>query len=305
MLEILVERQISETKAGRIDEANAIAATKKQLAESERYLAAQEIVSLIGGRTTPFFQIRRETDSIEVLVFRDDAGKISQKSPVKNTREVSGPGKERGDTDAQTLGEFMGLDGGKADPLIYYHNSFDDKESKGVRWTGVKVKTGKDDEVGSYLKLTMDHPVNVMGTVDDCLPIRGSYRISGQFMLDTPKKTYNGLILHHGQGQRIGGEVIGSAKEGVWQTFSIESKALSPTDRMLVYFSRDPAKTGQQGLGDSLLFADLKVEILDRRSFVVRKFSPEGEVDRTEEEASAQPLFFEDRKILDVSKDND
>ena len=297
MLEILAERQISETKAGRIDEANAIAATKKQFAESESFLAAQEIVALFGGRSTPAFQVRRESDGIEVLIFYDDAGKISEKSPVKNTREASGVAKELGDTKARTFGEFMGLDGGKADPLIYYHNTFDDKESKGVRWTGLKLKTGEDDEVGSYLKLTIDHTVNVMGTIDNCLPIRGSYRISGQFMLDTPAKAYNGIILHHGQGKRISKDIITAKRERVWENFTIESKALSPTGRMMIYFSRDSEKTPQQALGDSLLLSDLKVEILDRRSFFVRKFSSDGSIEKSDEEPSKQALFFEDGHV--------
>jgi hypothetical protein len=120
MEEALEAQVTSLTKAGNLKEAQRAKELLEKIQKDPELAKARELPSRVtrSGRSRAGYLVRRNGDDLEVLVRYDSEGKISLKSPVENVVEQTGGKREKGKTNARTLGEFVGAGTGFSEVII-------------------------------------------------------------------------------------------------------------------------------------------------------------------------------------------
>lgn len=287
MLKLLGEEKITATQKGALDEARAARA----LARFKKS----------GSEAPVALRLRRYGDQIEVLVYYDAAGKVSLKSTIKNTIEETGGRKERGDTTATTLGEFVGAPGYQVDPYIALNHNFG-KAGDGVGAAQSDFEKNLRYKVGgeSGLQLTLiDKPINPYYAIKNLFPpltAPGSYRVSCSYYIPTGNKALDGFALYQGGGVRIGEHAF--TKRGEWTSHTVEGSSHTQETILRLY---PVFKVGQKMIdaaGESLVLGSLKVEHIRFSAFIHSRFNESGELTESFPALVDQELFIKNGKIL-------
>ncbi|MBN8458946.1 MAG: hypothetical protein J0M04_14015 [Verrucomicrobia bacterium] len=287
------------TKTGKID---AAVAAREELAKDQALTDARDLLKL-GGSTAkgkPALQLRRYGDNLEVLVYYDRAGKISMDSPVENTRERTGEGKELGDTKAKVLGEFVGAKGYTVDPYVAFDHIFDGKDIAGMIFLGLDHETGFDSEKEKGLKIsfTKGEAKYRCGILKGLLPPKasdGTVQITARYFIPKTNRTVDGLVVGPSSGKPLG-EVF--AAKGKWTRATTSGIAADELTSLFITLKRGDNASVKDTAGEYVVLGALKVEYTGFSAFVQRRFSDDGGAGDGRTEAAEQPASIVNGEIL-------
>lgn len=299
----LVRQMKILTKAGSIDEALKAKEIREALTNDEEIMDAKNLLKLAGliGEFRPAMRLRRFGDDIEVLVYYDASNKISMKSLVENVREETGGSNERGDTKATMLGEFVGAKGFKVDPLVSYHQVYDENDLEGFSLGEITAnyRHKEDGNVGVRLSL-VKKPTNPHGSIKGVLPpvlSKGTFRITTHYFVPRSNKEVLGFRFIHGAGNPIG--MRNFEDKGKWSKASVIAASTNKSDRLLFYFNMAEGKNYANAQDDYVVLQDMKVEQLKFSAYVCYKLGDQGKKQEESDDALKQALFILNGKFAD------
>lgn len=292
MEEALKSQITSLTKLGKLEEAQGARALLEKIQRDPELAKARELPSRVtqNGRSRAGFLVRRNGDNLEVLVRYDSEGKISLESPIENVVEQTGGKRERGRTDAKTLGEFVGAGLEVKESFV----ALDHTLGKGKLTPGeiYGVDVSFHDEEGTIYEIRkgvknayLGFP-NLLGTLSS----PATYRISGELKIPQENKTLSGLFFRHGNSQ---GTVLGQqiTATGNWQTVTREGAGGAPLPLLRIHFSGFKLSDMKQVWGDRVILKNLRVEFIKFSAHIVEQYGASGETIINENESSKQKLL--------------
>ncbi|MGC6426481.1 MAG: hypothetical protein ACON5H_05730 [Akkermansiaceae bacterium] len=303
MLALLEKRKVTSTQQGELQEARAARSLIKKLTEDQELKTARVLsrVSKSGSDFVPAVRLRRFGDQLEVLVGYDQSGKISLKSPVQDVQEITGAKKEKGNSAAQSLGQFVGARGFKSTPLVIFQKIFTKQEDAsafsvaGFRADGIKTY---EDEKGFTVSLTTASK-NSNIAIANILPPKtapGRYRITCRYFIPSSNSSLIGFSAYQGFGQAIEGHVFKT--KGKWSTKTLESDSLNNLHHFRIYPTLKSGKTLVDAANESISIGHLTIEQLRFSAFLCEKFDEDGELLSTWPNEADQKLFISDGKLL-------
>lgn len=298
MNSLLATQEADLTKAGKLDDALAAKRMRETLANDPGIRQARELTPSANSFATgqPALQLRRYGDNLEVLVYHDRSGKISMDSPVKNTRERTGEGKELGDTEAQTLGEFVGAKGYTVDPYVSCAHEFGGTDMGGWVLNQMAATPRFEVEEGKGVKLTLKPgataPYGSSGSVLPPLASKGTFRITTRYYIPRSNRAVSGFMYVHGEGAAIGSTTLDKA--GTWVDQAVVGESTNQAERILLYLCLSQAKTLAEAMDDFIVLGSVKVEHVRFSAYVQRRLDRDaGNGDEKEwREAGDQPRLI-------------
>jgi hypothetical protein len=224
------------------------------------------------------------------LVRYDSEGKISLKSPVENVVEQTGGKREKGKTNARTLGEFVGADAGFKESYIALNHTLEDGKLTPQEIYGVDISFQNDGgtvyEIRKGAKNAYLGFPNLLGTLSS----PATYRISAELNIPKENKTLSGLVFRHGNsnGTVLGGQITSS---GNWQTVTREGAGGSPLPLLRIHFTGFKLSDMKKVWGDRVVLKNLRVEFIKFSAHIVEKYGDSGEAMISEQDPSKQKLL--------------
>ncbi len=296
--EALKAQQSELTKAGKIDDAIAAKQTLETLAAAVRIEEARELLKQGGaaGRARPALRLRRFGDNLEVIVFPDRGGKLSMDSPVENVREETGDKKERGDTKAKVLGEFVGAKGYAVDPFVSFHQIFNTKNPGLMRANQVALNHSFVIDGGKGVKVSYDKaaktPYCHFADVIPPITHKGTYRFTTKYYIPQSNRHISGFQLMQGEGggAPVGGVLFKERKK--WTSASATSESVNASPNIVLWLSLPAAIDIADAMDDFVVLAEVKIEHLKFTAFLQKKFGANGEAAESINDARQQPVFI-------------
>lgn len=296
----LAARESALTKAGDIDAALAAKRMREALAGDRALGDARDLLaaSRPGSTGAPVMQVRRGGDHIEVLVFRDRRGKISMDSPVRNTRERTGPGKELGDTRATTLGEFVGAEGYRGETRVLYHGILDRREAPGLTFNEIETDSRHEQEGVRGLRLSLKATAaNPYGTLGNLLPTgvdKGAFRITSRYFVPQSNRALEGFSFVQGTGGAIGNFKF--LQKGKWTTEEVVAESPGDTPVLLLYLTLKEGSQSADAIGDFLVLGELKVEQIRFSAYIQARLDTAGQAGAAS--ATEQPALVTQGELV-------
>lgn len=289
-------READLTKTGKIDEAVAARESLADMAKDKDLLAARDLLKL-GGSTAngkPALQLRRYGDNLEVLVYYDRKGKVSMDSPVENTRERTGEGKELGDTKAMVLGEFVGAKGYEVDPYVAYDHSFGGNDIGGMSFGGLESTPAfkVEDEKGIRISFADQKVDTYFAAIRDVLPpksIGGTVRISARYHVPKSNRAVNGIRFEASSGTPIGLPLVSSGK---WGATTVVGECDHELPSLIIKLNLRDRMTRKEARDDFVVVGALKVEHIRFSAFVQNRFGNSQGGSEAESAIDRQPLLI-------------
>ena len=279
----LLEKQVSAlTKAGDLNGAQAARRYRKELGDDEGIKGYRALLARVwaDGSSSVGMRIRRAGDHLEVLVRYDSSGEISPESKISNVVEITGGKIEKGDTEAKTLGEFIGSKGFKVDPFVALEKTFNDRTLAPVNVTALETQFLKKDEDETGVRLvSIAKPVNTHISLGHCLPglsEKGTYEVKVRYFIPKTNDVIKGIKFVQGVGQSIPGSE--SKTVGKWETLSFTATSTHDRKNLLLYLYFDPKAAGVQKKGDYLNLSSLSVKHIAFSAYIVERFDKDGAI---------------------------
>lgn len=302
MDDLLEEQMKSLTREGKIAEAKKAKDLLEAIRKDEKIEAARELVQRVRlNQSAPVaYRLRRSGDHLEVLVRFDKSGKVSLDSPVENVVEITGGKKERGETKAKVLGEFVGARGYQVDSFVSYESDMD-KITAPLRAINYELDPGIEIQQRKALRILMpEKATNPRVEWPGVLAPEGSssrIKIDFQYLIPSDNKKLKGFSFHYGLAAPIEKKVMD--KTGRWVAESLETVSMNEHD-MLRLFAQHLNGSGKtfNGGNESIYLDDLKVTFLSFAAHIVEKYEGGKPVGKPIEEPSAQPALILEGKLL-------
>jgi hypothetical protein len=300
MEEALEAQVTSLTKAGNLKEAQRAKELLEKIQKDPELAKARELPSRVtrSGRSRAGYLVRRNGDDLEVLVRYDSEGKISLKSPVENVVEQTGGKREKGKTNARTLGEFVGADAGFKESYVALNHTLEDGKLTPQEIYGVDISFQNDEgtvyEIRKGVKNAYLGFPNLLGTLSS----PATYRISGELNIPKENKTLSGLFFRHGNSN---GTVLGEqiTSSGNWQTVTREGAGGSPLPLLRIHFTGFKLSDMKKVWGDRVVFKNLRVEFIKFSAHIVEKYGDSGEAMISEPDPSKQKLLVANGALVE------
>lgn len=285
------------TKSGDLAEAQKARKILEAISLDPEVIRARELPERLtsSGRARAGFVVRRNGDDLEVLVRYDSEGKISLKSPVENVVERTGGKRNKGETAAKTLGEFVGAEGFESQPYLSLRHTLEDGEIDFSDQVGVQLKFLPKEGTEIAISPTANNAyLAVPGVLS---PSPATYRITSEVMVPSGNRALRGLFFRHGgsTGTPIGKPVTGN---GEWQSVTCEGPGGSQADFLRIHFTGFALKDYPQARGDRLILKSLQVEYLRFSAHIVEAFGKSGETTDLQTEARHQKLLLQNGVML-------
>lgn len=303
MLVFLEKRKIEATKSGELGEAQAARALLERLDKDEVISAARILAkqSDIGSRELPALRIRRYGDDIEVIVFYDANGKISFKSPVENTIEETNGKKEKGETSARTLGEFVGAKGYSGSSYTSLDQSFSKKiNSANVSLSDFTQNPGYKVSGQIGLQLTLvNNPKNPYYAIKNVFPpvsFPGTYQVTCSYYVPAENRNLNGFALYQGGAVKIGAHDF--SVKNKWVSKTVEGTSHNEETILRLYPLLRKGQSLASASGESIVLNHLTIKQIRFSAFIHTRYNQDGESLDHFAKASDQKLFISNGKIL-------
>ena len=300
MEEALEAQVTSLTKAGNLKEAQKAKELLGKIQQDPELAKARELPSRVtqSGRSRAGYLVRRNGDDLEVLVRYDREGKISLKSPIENVVEKTGGKREKGKTNARTLGEFVGLGTENLERHIVLDYTPKDGKLTPEELIGVDVSFQKDEGTIFEIKKGTNNAYlgfpNLLGTLSS----PATYRIIGELKIPKKNNTLSGVFFRHGNSN---GTVLGEqiTSSGNWQTVIREGAGGSPFQLLRIHFSGFDLPNIDRAWGDKFILKSLRVEFIKFSAHIVEQYGDSGEAIITEKNPSRQRLLVTNGVIVE------
>jgi hypothetical protein len=303
MVELLDGKKVELTKSGDLEGAQKVKAKLDAIQNDPQIIRARELPNRIteNGRSKAAYIIRRGGDNLEVLVRYDQSGKVSLKSPVENVVEQTGGRREKGKTNAKTLGEFVGAEGCDSFPFLSYNEEAKDGKLIFAHLSGVifeKQRQFKDEEaVGIKIQPNVKNAsFGLPGVLTDGSS-PATYRISFEYLIPSTNAKVVGLTLQQGASA---GKTLKKTEQGKgsWVAGVYEVASVAPFDFLTIYFQGPTTKTFPGAAGDEVLFKNFKVEHIRFSAFVVEAYDETGGAIEQETNISSQKFLINNGDLI-------
>ncbi len=302
MADLMVAQMKALTREGKITEAKKAKDLVEAIQVDEKINAAKELVRRVRlNQNAPIaYRLRRSGDDLEVLVRFDKSGKVSLDSPVENVTEITGGKKERGDTKAKVLGEFVGAKGYEADSFVSFESDMD-RISPPLQAVNYELEPGVEIQGRKALRILMPvKATNPRVEWPGVLSPEGSssrIKIDFHYLIPSENKKLKGFSFHYGLAAPIEKKVMDTT--GRWVAESLETESMNDYD-MLRLFAQHLNGGGKtfDGGNESIYLDDLKVSYLAFAAHVVETYKDGKVVERFTEEPTAQKAIALAGKLL-------
>ena len=228
------------TKEGKIPEAKKARARREAVATDPKVVAARNFLKRVRlDQSSPVaVRARRSGDDLEVLVRFDKSGNLSMDSPVENVVEITGGQKQKGETKATVLGEFVGAKGYKVDSYVAFKNDLDDPLPPQMHVVSLEATPGVTQEGRKCLRIKMGPkaPNPRIEWAGLLAPISSASQVKLDFNYFIPKKNEKliGFAFHQGLLAPLDGKVM--ATRGRWVQESIVAAPINENSHLRFYF---------------------------------------------------------------------
>lgn len=302
MDDLLEEQMKSLTREGKITEAKKAKALLEAIQDDAKINTAKELVRRVRlNQNAPIaYRLRRSGDDLEVLVRFDTSGKVSLESPVENVIEITGGKKEKGDTKAKVLGEFVGAKGYEVDSFVSYESDME-KVTPPLQAVNYELEPGVEIEGRKALRILMPlKATNPRVEWPGVLSPEGSssrIKIDFQYLIPSDNKKLKGFSFHYGLAAPIEKKVMDTT--GRWVAESLETESMNEHD-MLRLFAQHLNGGGKtfDGGNESIYLDNLKVTYLSFAAHLVETYKDGKVVDRITDEPTAQKAIVLAGKFL-------
>lgn len=276
---VLLDAQIkSLTRSGEIQKAKKAQDFMKALAMDQDLLEAKNFLQRVrlDSDSPVAFRIRRTGDNVEVLVRYDRNGKLSLESPVENVVEITGGKKQKGETKAKNLGQFVGAKGYEAATYIAYENDMDDSLLPPMAAISLEAKPGVTFEERKCLRFKMGTkaPNPRIEWPQLLSPLLANSKVRLEFAYFIPKenKKLLAFAFHQGVQAPLNSQILD--QRGRWVEKSIEAEAVNDNANLRLYVE-NLSGGGRvfDGANEVMYLDDLKVTFLSFSAFVVEKYN--------------------------------
>jgi hypothetical protein len=306
MQQLLEKKIIELTKEGDLATAQK---AKAYLAEIKVDVQINEYKALLKrvsdrGRSPAALRVRRFGDEVEVLVRFDTGGKISMDSPISNTIEITGGRKERGNTEAISLGEFLGAPKFNSFPAIVFDHTFEG--GKDIPFQAIDIEVTPiefDDKKGISLTVSTVAANPMINLAKGKIPSVANsckYRVSYEYLVPKSNKTVGALFIQQGHGFPIEDRVF--RKNGSWHQAEITTFSKSENDFLRIFLSGPAGTQLAKTQNESIWLHSLQIEILSFAAFICEEFGESGESKIVYEDAQKQPLFAKNGELIAPDK---
>lgn len=303
MLGLLEREKISATKNGELREAKDARDLSQKLNNSPDFAAARAITKKSNHQSggPAAFQIRRYGDDLEVLVHYDANGEVSFKSKISNVIETTDAKREKGETVATILGEFLGAPGYEVHSytvLDHIYNTKRPVEESSVSSFVLKYATRIADQNGLQLTVSAE-PSNAYYAIKNMFPPErtpGTYRVTCSYFIPKGNRSLDSFSLYQNFGKKIENHKFN--KKGKWTTRVIESQSYSSESILRLYPHFRENKTLTDAAGESLYLGSLKIEHIRFSAFIHSTFDEDGELQESFVNSSEQQLFATNGKLV-------
>lgn len=302
MDKLLQKQVVSLTKANDLEGAQAAKKFWDDLNNDPKIKEYRALLERVrsDGSSSVGMRIRRPGDNLEVLALYDSSGKISANSKIENVVEISGGKNEKGETKAQTLGEFIGAKGYEVDPYIAIDKTFDDRTLDPINATSLETQFLKEDEGEKGVRLvSIVKPVNTHVSLGNCLPglsEKGTYVVSARYFVPRTNAALKGIRFLQGVGvARPGSE---SQEIGKWDTLTFTATSSHELRNLLLYFVLDPKANKVQKAGDYVTLASVSVKHTAFSAYMVERFDRNGAVVESNLASGEQKQIAENGVVL-------
>lgn len=307
MEELLGSQMKSLTREGNIAEAKKAKELLETIGNDEKIKVARELVQRVRlNQNAPVaYRLRRSGDNLEVLVRFDKSGRVSLDSPVENVVEITGGREERGETKAETLGEFVGAKGYEVDPYISYESDMD-KIVPPLQAVNYELEAGFEIEGRKAMRILM--PVKAVNPRVEWPYILSSeasssrIKIEFQYLIPSENKKLKAFSFHYGLAAPIEKKVMDT--RGRWVAESLETESMNKSDtlRLFIQNMNGSGKTFNGG-NESIYLDDLRVTFLSFAAHVVETYKDGKVADREVDEPTAQKAIVLAGKLLSSRTD--
>lgn len=302
MDDLLEEQMKSLTREGMITEAKKAKDLLEAIQDDAKINTAKELVRRVRlNQNAPIaYRLRRSGDDLEVLVRFDTSGKVSLDSPVENVIEITGGKKEKGDTKAKVLGEFVGAKGYEVDSFVSYESDME-KVTPPLQAVNYELEPGVEIEGRKALRILMPvKATNPRVEWPGVLSPEGSssrIKIDFQYLIPSDNKKLKGFSFHYGLAAPIEKKVMDTT--GRWVAESLETESMNEHD-MLRLFAQHLNGGGKtfDGGNESIYLDNLKVTYLSFAAHLVETYKDGKVVDRITDEPTAQKAIVLAGKFL-------
>lgn len=307
MEQLLEQLTKSLTQAGNISEARKAKDLRESIQTNPDVKAARELILRVKlNQGAPIaYRLRRSGDDLEVLVRFDKSGKVSLDSPVENTVELTGGRREKGETKAKVLGEFVGAKGYKVDPFVAYESDMD-KIVPPLRASEYRLQARTEVEGRRALQVTLpDHGDNSRVEWTGVLPpvASASYlQIDFHYFIPSSNKNLKGFELHWGFGAPIEKKL--HETKGRWVSESLETESLNEQSTLRMYGKGYPVLNGKaMGGNEAIYLDDFKITILSFAAHLVAKYEDGKVIGPENDDPETQKAIVLAGKLLPSSTD--
>ena len=303
MITLLNKKRVELTKAGDLEEAKKAQMLTEVINKDPDVMRARELPKRVseGGHARGAFVLRRGGDNIEVLVKYDSSGKLSLKSPVENVVEQTESRKERGETAAKTLGEFVGAKGFEVDAYTSFDKSVESGKFEFTQLIGSSVEKTTEIKDGPAMVIKLGKKVSnayfrIAGVLSP-LHAPATHRITVQYFVPKDNHKVVGLNFQHGgaSGKPIGKPIT---TVGKWETATLEAASGSSDDFLTGYFRGPSFKEFPASGGDRVYLKALKIEHIKFSAFIVEELGSSGNPAKKETDSGIQRMFVKNGVIL-------
>ncbi|MDB4295242.1 hypothetical protein N9908_03260 [Akkermansiaceae bacterium] len=302
MLRALERRKTRSTKAGKLDEAQEAMNLGLKIEKDPAIVAARNFLerSRLDGSSPAAVRIRRSGDQIEVIVRYDLDGKISMNSKIENVVEETDGKKEKGDTTAKVLGEFVGAKGYQAHPYTAYHQNFKKGELGAMTVSSFDLKSPfrVDGEFG--VKITVpEKALNSHLAIPFALPTNvypGAYRVTCRYFIPEENVKLKGFYFHQGFGAPVEDHFFKT--KGEWVTKTVSSDTLNEHHYCRLYPHVESGTKLTDYAGDSIVLGEIKVEQTSFTAYLHSRFGADRQVVESFPASAAQKIFISAGKLL-------
>ena len=237
----LLEKQTETlTKAGRIAQAKKAKVQRETIAADPKIVSSKNLLERVRlDQNAPVaMRIRRSGDHLEVLVRFDKSGDFSMDSPVENVVEITGGKKQKGETKATVLGEFVGAKGYQVDPYVAFESDLDDVLTPPMQAVSLEVKPGVTYEERKCLRIKMG-PVAPNPRIEwpNLLEPETSasvVKLNFHYLIPLENQKLRGFAFHQGLLAPLDGQVM--TTRGRWVGKSIVAESVNNNANLRFYF---------------------------------------------------------------------
>jgi hypothetical protein len=204
--------------------------------------------------------------------------------------EQTGGKREKGKTNARTLGEFVGASDFQGEVYASFEHTLEDREINFSDVFGTEVKFLQGEGTELTISPTAKNSFLGINGVFSTSSSPATYRVTGEIMVPSKNAVLKGLFFRHGgsDGTIIGKPVVGN---GEWQKVVCEGPGGSMTNSLRIHFTGFELKDFPKAWGDKVVLKNLRIEFIKFSAHIVEQYGDSGEAIIAEKNPSRQRLL--------------